>query len=175
MTVQPATETPHQRVSVRRAGPEDVETVAEILEDAAAWILARGIRQWPARFPRSFVSSAIRDHEVYLVLDGEAAVGTVTIQWSDEPVWGPQPGDAGYVHRLAVRRDRAGQGLGRWILSWAEERVRAAGRRYLRLDCMAANAGLRRYYEAAGFASRGEVTVGTWRAARYERDLRPAP
>ena len=170
---RPVDSAPHQHLTVRRAGPEDVETVAALLEDAAAWILARGIRQWPARFPRRFVAAAIRDHEVYLALDGPQAVGTFTIQWADEPVWGRRPDDAGYVHRLAVRRDRAGQGLGRWLLARAEERIRAAGRRYLRLDCMAANAGLRRYYESAGFVGRGEVAIGAWLAARYERDLLP--
>jgi hypothetical protein len=59
---------------------------------------------------------------------------------------------------LAVRRGYPG--LGAALLGWAAESVRDAGRRFVRLDCVAGNPRLRAYYEAAGFAHRGDVAVG---------------
>lgn len=71
--------------------------------------------------------------------------------------WADPLGKAGYVRRLAVRRSHAGQGLGSQLLDWAADQVGAAGKRLLRLDCVAENAGLRRYYEGVGFTHLGDV------------------
>ena len=82
-------------------------------------------------------------------------------------MWDEQPPDAGYLHGLCVRRAGAEVGLGAALLDWAGRRVAAAGRRWLRLDCMAANPRLRAWYEGLGFSYRGEAEEG-W-AALYER------
>jgi len=85
--------------------------------------------------------------------------------------WGNVPDDAGYLHRLAIRRVYAGMELGRQLLQWAEGKVASAGRDYLRLDCMAENQALRQYYEQAGFTYRGEVRGEGWRASLYEKKV----
>jgi hypothetical protein len=61
------------------------------------------------------------------------------------------------VHRIAVRRQAAG--LGAVILGWAAAVARERDLEALRLDCVASNGRLRAYYEAAGFAHRGDATV----------------
>lgn len=81
----------------------------------------------------------------------------MTLDWSD-PLWSDVDGTAGYVHRMAVYRRAAG--LGAVMLRWAADAVREHGSDALRLDCVASNARLRRYYEAAGFLHRGNVPVG---------------
>jgi hypothetical protein len=57
-----------------------------------------------------------------------------------------------------VRRHAAG--LGAAVLGFAADIARGHGREALRLDCVAANTGLRAYYERAGFAYRGDAAVG---------------
>ena len=96
-------------------------------------------------------------------------VGTLTLTWADPHVWGEQPDDAGYVHGLAIRRDAAGQGIGAAMLAWAGRAVAAAGRPYLRLDCMATNARLRAYYERAGFTQVRDVADANWSASLYQK------
>ncbi len=49
----------------------------------------------------------------------------MNLQWSDPFFWGDNDTDAGYVHRLAVRRDHAGRGFGEALLAWADEPLRA--------------------------------------------------
>jgi ribosomal protein S18 acetylase RimI-like enzyme len=75
------------------------------------------------------------------------------------------------VHSLAIRRPVAGRGLGLRMLRWAERMAAAAGKRYVRLDCWGENAALRRYYERAGYTSRGELTHGGWVCALFERQV----
>jgi ribosomal protein S18 acetylase RimI-like enzyme len=158
-----------ERLEVRRAGPEDVGEIVDILSEAARWLSARGIAQWPDPFPRDRVAALTESGDFHLArVDGET-VGTLALLWSDPTFWGERPEDAGYVHALAVRRTWAGRGLGRRLLVCAEEQVADAGRDYLRLDCRAENAALRRYYERHGFEPRGEVEVDEFTSALYER------
>ncbi|HEX6819756.1 MAG TPA: GNAT family N-acetyltransferase [Ktedonobacterales bacterium] len=154
---------------VERATANDAETLLAIHEDVAHWLWCRDIRQWePGTFPRQQLDVWIARGEAYLArLDG-AAVAMLTLHWSDEETWGVMPEDAGYVHSLAVRRQYAGQGIGRALLAWTEREVAAAGKEYLRLDCMAQNAALRAYYEHAGFVERRDIAHDAW-STLYEK------
>jgi len=152
---------------VRRAGPGDIEVVLAVLADAARWLRERDTEQWPDRFPVKWVMPAIERGETWLAeVDGET-VGTLVVQWEDTVFWAGFPADAGYLHRLAVRRP--GNGQGRGLLQWAERHAASNGKAYLRLDCVAWNAPLRAYYERAGYHHLDDVTVGEYTQARYEK------
>ncbi len=156
---------------MRRARPEDVERAAAILEEAAGWLRSRGIEQWPARFQREVIADDIRCRDCYLAWEGAEPVGTFCLQDADQQMWGDRPPDALYLHRLAVRRSHAG--LGRELLAWAERATAEAGKRYVRLDCWAANPGLRAYYERAGYVHQGEKWLsGGFTASLYEKAVR---
>lgn len=147
----------HDSLRAAVAGIDELDLVASILEEAAAWLAARGIRQWPARFRPEVIQPAIEAGETWLFrVDGEAA-GTITIDDAD-PVWADSGDPALYLHRLAIRRSFPG--LGGRILDWADARAATQGRRYLRGDCLAANDALLAYYLRAGFSTRGTATVG---------------
>ena len=137
------------------AAPAQLDDVLSVLNEAAAWLHARGVSQWPERFEPSWVEGAIGRGETWLVSVDGTLSGTVTLDWSDT-IWS-DAGGAAYLHRMAVRREAAG--LGAAILAWAADAARRHGRTALRLDCVASNDRLRAYYEAAGFVHRGDVTV----------------
>jgi RimJ/RimL family protein N-acetyltransferase len=144
------------RLLVRRAGVDDIEEVLGVLDEVAAWLAERRIRQWPAQFEVGWVRPALEAGQTWLAdVDGRVAA-TITLAWCD-PVWGPDDGAAGYVHRLAVRRHATG--LGVVLLQWAQDQALLQGRHLLRLDCVTSNRDLRRIYEDAGFTHRGDVEV----------------
>ena len=158
--------------TVTWATPADAPAVESILEEAAAWLWGRGIRQWlPGEQRGAWLAARIAHGDLYLARAGDEPAATLTLQWSDEATWGATPDDAGYVHGFAVRRVYAGRGLGRALLTWAEGQTQAAGRAYLRLDCMAKNRALRAYYEGAGFRERVDVPHDEW-SALYEKRVR---
>lgn len=159
-------------LQVALAQPSDLDEVMELMTEVAQWLIQKGCEgQWPPVIPRDFIAASIERGEVYLARQGNQVVGTVTLQWSDLSMWGERPPDACYVHRLAIRRTHAGQGLGRELLRWAEQTALQQGKRYLRLDCWADNPFLPQYYTDAGFTYCGEVKVGTWRGCLFERPL----
>jgi len=141
--------------------------VLAVLAEASAWLGERSVDQWPDRFPTGWVLPAIEAGETWLAeLEGQI-VGTLVVQWEDPLFWAGYPTDAGYLHRLAVRRH--GAGLGGRVLRWAERHASGAGKSYLRLDCVASNESLRAYYERAAYEYVGDVTVDEYVQSRYER------
>ena len=158
-------------MNIRRCQAEDVTTVAALLDEATVWVGERGYEQWPLPYPRDELAAAVERGEVYVgELNGEA-VATVTLLWDDPTYWGERPPDAVYVHKLAVSRACAGQRIGRAIVEWADETAAANERRFLRLDCLRDNAGIRAYYENLGFEHRGDLVVDDRGMSVYERPV----
>ena len=74
---------------------------------------------------------------------------------------------------LMVDRAFAHLGLGRSLLDWAERRIRSAGHRNARLDCVRTNVALREYYENEGYVLVGyrEFAGEIPNVALYEKAL----
>ena len=163
------------------AQPSDLPRYLDLLEELADWLHSRGIEQWPrgrARNGHAYYAASIEKNEVHLAFNGDELIGALRLLQRDDIVWPEmKDDDALYLYNLAVRRTAAGQGIGRSLLEWAERQVARSGRMYLRLDCMPTNVFLRKYYEDAGFTTRGEVDaiypepVGLWRLRRYEKKV----
>ena len=160
-------------MNVRRAQHDDADTVASLLDEATIWVGELGFTQWPFPFPRQELAAAIDRGEVYVVeAENGDAVATVTILADDPQYWGDQPPDAYYVHKLAVRRDQAGRGVGAAVVEWANAEAAEAGREFLRLDCLGDNPGIRDYYEGLGFEHRGDLVLDGRNMSLYERAVR---
>jgi ribosomal protein S18 acetylase RimI-like enzyme len=165
-------------IRVRPASEDDLETVLDVLGEAALWVAARGFDNWPARFPSGFIVRSISAGHVHVVEISAQTVATISLQWDDPMFRGPMPPDAGYVHRLAVRTREHVAGIGHALLDWAAEQVAGNGRQWLRLDIAADNRPLRQYYERAGFSherdAHGEFTLldgapKAWHTSLYQR------
>src|SRR5260221_14164686 len=138
-------------IIIVRATVADGTTILALHEEAARWLVARGIQQWlPRDFAMEPLVAQIGRGEAYLARIGGEPVGTFTLQWADPRIWGEQPDDAGYVHGLAVRRAYAGRGLGRVLLDSAGEKAAAPRKNHLRVDRMIEDTGLRAPFQAAG-------------------------
>ena len=169
-----------EELLLRRAMLGDLGVVLDLLAQGASFALARGIDQWPERFPPQFILAGIERDEVLVASIDGMAVGTMSLALSDPVVWGPDDGQAGYVHRLAVSTERRGTGLGGRLLDRAQDQVIRAQRSLLRLDCLARNSELRRWSETVGFVHQGDRDVPGPRGAPvaislYQRPMRADP
>ena len=171
-------DTPAGPLAVARATPADAAAVLAVTRAAASWLADRGEDQWAYYLTddaADLVRTRVEGHEVYLARPaaGGPPVGTLCLQWADTAYW-PDDGDdgsAGYVHQLATTPDVRGQGVGTALLTWSAARIRAAGRRRFRLDCLAANADLCGYYASHGFRPAGTIAPHGPAAQRWERDV----
>jgi ribosomal protein S18 acetylase RimI-like enzyme len=168
------------QLAIRRARSGDYDEAMAILREAADWLSARGNPQWQHWYMdvgRRMLRERLEHHEVYLFQSGNSPVGTLTIQWSDSELWGHRgiDGLAGYIHGMAITRSMGGMRVGERLLEWAVETIAARGRRLARLDALASNVPLCRYYEQRGFRPLGTATLlaGIYTARLVERELRP--
>src|SRR5882672_10748988 len=139
----------------------DLGRYIDLLEEVAAWLETRGIKQWHAgafRLSANYYAESITRDEVQLALVGAELVGTLRLLLREPIVW-PEvvEDDAVYVYNLAVRRTWARHGFGHQMLQWAEDRAASLDRTFVRLDCIADNQFLLEYYATAGFEDRGEI------------------
>src|SRR5229473_3014579 len=112
-------------VRIIRAQQGDLDRVLKILEEASRWLSSKGLEtQWlPSPAFRQTVKENIGRGDVYVVKDVQGTFGTITLQWSDKKFWGDLPLDAGYVHKLAIKRSYGGKRLGLRLLEWAEAKA----------------------------------------------------
>jgi hypothetical protein len=134
------------RFTFREANAADGDAVLGLLNESAQWLLARGIRQWYVPFPRPLIENDLAHHRVFVATTRSEIVATAAALGEDPMFWGDQAPGSWYIHRLARRRDAPG--AGRELLRWIETRAQREGVQSLRLDC---GAGLRSYYESAGY------------------------
>ena len=142
---------------LRRALADDTVHVFDIMCDAAGWLEQRGINQWRGLNSdgfHNFLKTRVATWPVYLVDYQSQPIATICLQDSDVHTW-TEPGDhevpAGYVHGLATRGAVRGKGVGRALLAFAERHFREQGKQFLRLDCVADNLALAKYYLGHGY------------------------
>jgi GNAT superfamily N-acetyltransferase len=147
-------------LTVRPAAAADIPVAIRLRDGAAQWQQQRGIDQWKVgEIKPAYVARLLESGSLHIAeqRDGRV-VGMATVVWSDDDVWGTQEIPAGYIHGLVVDRAFAGHGYGRLILEWVDRHIYASGRRMARLDYVASNDGLARYYAAAGYRKVGIKT-----------------
>jgi ribosomal protein S18 acetylase RimI-like enzyme len=140
--------------TIRLATGDDLEEVLSLLNQAASWLRSRGLDQWPGGFGVNRIAPLIARGEVYLVLDDDVAVATVTVSpRGDTDFWTPaeltEP--AFYIAKLAIARDQAGNQLGELILRWTVDLAARQGLTWTRLDVWRTNYELHSWYRRIGW------------------------
>jgi len=146
-------ETLHGGRELRRAyDAASAATAVAILREAARWAAASGIDVWRQEELRDTeFARAASAGELVLGYESGTAAATMLLQARD-PVYWPDdpPGEALYVHKVAVRRASAGSGWLSALIAFAERDARERAIPYLRLDTVN-RPRMRRMYEELGF------------------------
>jgi len=157
---------------IARAGMDAVAEADRLIREAADWLIAAGMPLWgPEETSYDELLNVTRAGELVIGrMDGQAAA-CMYLHNEDRLFWAQSvPGEAFYVHRLAVARKFANQGYARAMLLWAEDETRARGRKFLRLDCEP-RPKLLGLYRDAGFTriDPGTIQVGRHFVVRHEK------
>ena len=159
------------KLIVRIATAEDAAAINETLVAAADWLVSSGLAMWN---PASFSIDQTRDEVdsgLYYVAETEEhqLAGVVRFQLTDEEFWPDMSNDdSAFIHKLAVRREFAGQGVSRKLIEYAKALTIQKGRAYLRLDCAHDRKKLRDFYESEDFVWHSDRQVGEYKVARYQ-------
>lgn len=130
------------------------ERAIVIMREVAAWGRGRGFRVWPEEWltPEELLTAEAGRSNFYVgAVDGEDACAFI-LQWSDREWWPEAPPfEAGYLHKLCVRRKFAHRGMAALVAEAVKGECARRGARFLRLDTGADEAVVRDIYLAAGF------------------------
>ncbi|MGW4498331.1 N-acetyltransferase family protein [Micromonospora sp. NPDC004336] len=151
---------------LRPGGPADAPAVLRLLDDATAWLVARGrTGQWgtePASTDPRRIGQAdawATGGGLWLAMLGDRPVGALVVGAATEYV-PPATEPELYVNLLVTDRAHKGAGIGGRLLAHAAELARERGLGLLRVDCYAGGDGaLVRWYERQGFTPTGPFTV----------------
>jgi GNAT superfamily N-acetyltransferase len=165
----------HPNFDLGLAAPRDGPAVAELLQEAARWITTWRSQLWdPELLGESFTAPFIARGEMLTARTAGQIAGVMIMLPEDPHFWPDRPpGEALYLHKLAVRRAFAGTGAPAALMDHAAGLARARDRGLLRLDC---DPPLSRFYQGLGFRPVDEIDVrhpeaGPMRVARMERRL----
>ncbi|MBS8263556.1 N-acetyltransferase [Mesobacillus boroniphilus] len=146
----------------------------EMLKNAAMWMQENSINQWQYLLnggDDKEILNSITLNETFIVMNDEELIATFTLSarqsdW-DKHIFGEDPeGDSVYLHRLALKPVHIGKGLGKEILEWIKENI-STDKTYLKLDCVADNSKLNKFYLVSGFHYVGE----TDQHSKYQKKL----
>ncbi len=157
------------------ARPVELALVMELIDEAARWLLARGIHQWESPPPPGLwavIRREIAAERVYILTreGSDEVIGTFRLAWNGAPLWTDEA-NAGYLYSLALRPHCIGHGIGPVVIDWLTRHFILHGKEKFRLDCIVTNKRLRTWYEELGFRYRGAATNGPYVLALYELDL----
>ena len=158
---------------IEQALPNEAATVAAVLNEAAQWLATDGRPLWSAIDVGLERVQRDTDAGRYFIARQSGEVAGVMRLDTEDPFFWPEieTGSSAFVHKLAVRRRWAKQGVSTALLAFARERALGLGRKHLRLDCVADRTALRSLYERFGFSLHSEIRKGASSFARYELPL----
>jgi ribosomal protein S18 acetylase RimI-like enzyme len=147
-----------------------VDISIDILREVALWCEDNKMGMWKlGDLTKERLLSGVTDDNFLVGRIEEDNVCSMILQWSD-PIFWPEAeeNEAGYIHKLCVRRKYSGMGLSKKMIEYAVSECKKRGIRYLRLDTGWRKEPLCKLYEGLDFRKVGKKILGEREYALYE-------
>ncbi len=131
----------------------EAEEIYLLLYETALWIKPKCETQWPLEWleaKKQDIFESVSQGNFYTVYTNEELSAVVEIRDEPEAIWNYDRASAYYIHKLAVRREYGGMGLGREVLHAIFDLAKLNGVSLVRLDCVTVNKKLQKYYASIG-------------------------
>jgi ribosomal protein S18 acetylase RimI-like enzyme len=150
-------------MTIMRLESKDKKGVMSLFRSVTQDLQRQGIHQWDWFYPNGIViGSDLRNKNLYglkmddqviaaVVLDTKQSSKYAALKWSDIQ------GKPACIHRLAVRPEYQGKGLGKQLLQFTENLARRQGNSSIRLDVYTGNLSAVSMYSRAGYQQVGEL------------------
>lgn len=155
---------------IRRTTDVDIQTIEEIYADVVRWMDENGLHQWEMRnVAWAALSEYYQINDFYIAYEGAAPAACMACVDVDPSFWPDIPkGESLFLHKVAVKRSFAGQGISKQLIDFAKKMARGRGIQAIRLDCHQDREKVRALYEKEGFRCVEEkVLFGKYATAFY--------
>ena len=142
----------------------ELEAILQLTRACGQHMRDNGIDQWDEHYPdRAVLVNDLQTETLFAYREGDEILGVVVLnETQDEEYgdvsWSTSEEDRNIVvHRLAVRPDQQGRGLGRKLMDFAEQWARDNRYDAIRLDTYSQNPRNQRFYTSRGYRDLGPV------------------
>lgn len=139
---------------IRQANINDIQIIEDILLDAVIYLKNAGLEnQWnETNIKWKCLSKDYKIEDFYIAYDNDEPVGCMALTDYDFKYWPEvEKGRSFYLHKLAVKREFAGKGHSKELISFAKYLALSNKVNAIRLDCNYHRKKLREIYENGGF------------------------
>lgn len=124
-----------------------------LLREVGQWLADNQLEMWQIHTltPDNLLDQYTRDN-FYVMYKGDEPAAAFILQWKDPLYYADVPDEtAGFIHKLAIRRQFGGQNLFRHILDFCQMQCLARNIHEIQLETDATRPALMRFYERNGF------------------------
>ena len=151
-------------MKIRKAEITDLDNIMSMYQSCINGMIKNGIDQWDSTYPNSQVIVNDINNNTYYIIEQENIIGGITIDKNQDPTyldikWEDQENKFLSVHRLAVKENYWGQGIGKKLMLFAEKLVVINKLRSIRLDTYSGNPYAMLFYKKLGYKELGSINL----------------
>jgi ribosomal protein S18 acetylase RimI-like enzyme len=151
----------------------EVERSIDVLREVAQWCEDNKLGMWKVSdLTKERLLTGVSEENFCVGMIGEDSACSMILQWYDPLFWSEgKKNEAGYIHKLCVRRKYSGMGLSVKMIEFAVEECKKRKIRYLRLDTVWNRESLCKLYESLGFRKVGKRVLKQKEYALYQLEI----
>ena len=152
-------------MTIRKARQNDLKNIMQMFKSCVSGMIKNNIDQWDESYPNlEIIKNDLRAETFYIAERNSKIVGGVNIDRIQDPTyldidWRDKTNQFLVVHRLAVKEDEWGKGIGKSLMYFAEELVLKMGLKSIRLDTYSGNPKAMQFYLQLGYSELGKIDL----------------
>ncbi|MEH7348082.1 GNAT family N-acetyltransferase [Gottfriedia acidiceleris] len=142
---------------------KDKKSILNLYKIVTKHLRSNHNEQWDLFYPNVMViRSDITNQNIYGIIDNHVVIGAVVLDESqskkyEQIDWDDKNGTPVCIHRLAVRPDYQGRGIGKLLLEYVEQLAIQRGYTSIRLDVYSTNNEAVGLYTKYGYVNKGTI------------------
>ena len=150
---------------IREAHIDDLENIMMMYKSCVGGMLANSIDQWDSTYPNSVViTKDINASTYYIATKEDTIIGGINIDQNQDPTyldveWKDSSNRFLVVHRLGVKEENWGDGIGKDLMIFTEELVMEKDLKSIRLDTYSGNPKAMEFYIRLGYRELGAINL----------------
>lgn len=150
-------------MKIRRANIADLNNIIVMYNSCVAGMIKNGIDQWDNSYPNKEIILQDLECETYYVVEkNNNIIGGFNIDQNQDPTylamnWKDNTNSFLVVHRLGIKQEYWGNGIGKKLMLFAEKVVKTRNLSSIRLDTYSGNQKAMVFYKKLGYTELGTI------------------
>jgi len=152
-------------MKIRKAQTSDLDNIMKMYKSCVAGMLKNGIDQWDDTYPNTeTIAQDLESQTYYVAEENGKIIGGINIDKNQDPTyldinWQDASNQFLVVHRLGVKEESWGDGIGKSLMIFTEELVKKKDLKSIRLDTYSGNPKAMEFYIRLGYRELGAINL----------------